>query len=56
MRKARQYKKKTCHKTKSAANKKAKSMRSNNETASVRKSADGWCVWSAGKSRRKKRK
>lgn len=50
----RKYKKVSCHNTKSAANKKAKSMRAAGKTARVVKSDGKYCVTSAGN--RKKRK
>lgn len=45
----RKYRKVSCHTKKSAANKKAKSMRSAGKTASVRKTKGGYCIYSAGK-------
>lgn len=46
---SRKYKKVSCHKTKTAAKQTAVKMRSGGKTASVRKSGDGYCVFSAGK-------
>lgn len=51
MKKARKYKKVSCHKTKTAAKAAAKKMRSAGKTASVR----GTCVYSAGKSKVKRK-
>ena len=52
----RKYKKVSCHTTKSAAKKKAKSMRNGGKTASVRKIGKGYCVYSAGNARRRKKR
>lgn len=52
----RKYKKVSCHTTKTAATKKAKSMRNGGKTASVRKVGKGYCVFSAGASKAKKKK
>lgn len=54
----RKYKKVSCHTTKTAAKKKAASMRKGGKTASVRKSGKAYCVFSAGsaKSRKRRRK
>ena len=49
--KARKYTKKSCHQTKTAAKKKAVSMRNRGLTASVRKNGKTYCVYSAGKKR-----
>ena len=46
----RKYRKKSCHKTKAAAKKAAKSLRNKGQTAQVR----GKCVYSAGKRRKVK--
>ena len=48
--KARTYRKVSCHKTKSTATSEAKKMRTAGSTARVKKSAAGvYCVYSAGK-------
>lgn len=52
----RKYKKVSCHTTKTAAKKKADSMRKSGSTASVRKSGKAFCVFSAGKKKAKKRR
>jgi len=53
----RKYKKVSCHRTKTAAKKKAESMRNRGMTASVRPSGkSGYCIYSAGKAKTKKRK
>lgn len=53
---ARKYRKTSCHTTKTAAKKKAASMRKAGNTASVRKSGKGYCVWSAGKAKTRRRR
>lgn len=45
----RKYKKVSCHTTKTAAKKKAMSLRASGKTATVRKTKNGHCVYSAGK-------
>lgn len=51
--KTRKYKKVSCHRNKTAAAKAAKKMRSAGKTASVRKSGSAYCVYSAGKRKKK---
>ena len=48
---SRKYVKKTCHKSKTEAKKKQKSMHNNKLTAQVKKDpkTGHWCVYSAGK-------
>lgn len=53
---ARNYKKVSCHTTKTAAKKKAQGMRKNGKTAQVRKQGKSYCVFSAGKSKVKKKR
>lgn len=53
---ARNYKKVSCHTTKTAAKKKADGMRKTGKTAQVRKQGKGYCVFSAGASKAKKKK
>lgn len=60
VKKARKYRKVSCHTTKAAATKAAKELRDKGMTASVRTSGGKSCVFSAGKSKgifgRRKRK
>jgi len=51
----RKYRKVSCHTTKTAAKKKAASMRKSGKTASVRKTKTGYCIYSAGNRRKKRR-
>ena len=50
----RKYRRKSCHSKKSAAKKAAGSMRKRGMTATVRKTKGGYCVYSAGKRKRKR--
>lgn len=52
----RKYRKVSCHTTKTAAKKKAASLRKSGSTATVRKAGKAHCVFSAGKARSKRKK
>lgn len=47
--KTRKYKKVSCHTTVTAARKAAKTLQNKGQTASVRRTKNGACVWSGGK-------
>ena len=47
------YKRKSCSRTKGGANKAAKSLRDRGLTAQVKKNGSTWCVYSAGKRKKK---
>jgi sugar/nucleoside kinase (ribokinase family) len=54
--KKRKYKKVSCHTTVTAAKAAAKRMRAAGKTATVKKGKKGACVYSAGKSKIKRKK